>query len=109
MAMINTEILVIGGGPAGLCAAAEAAEHGAKVLLIDDKDVLGGQLIKQTHRFFGSRQQYAGVRGIDIAEILIENARKFGVELTPGATATAIYDDGVVAAATHDRFLTVRP
>ena len=109
MAMINTEILVIGGGAAGLCAAAEAAEHGAKVLLVDDKDVLGGQLIKQTHRFFGSRQQYAGVRGIDIAEILIENARKFGVELTPGATATAIYDDGVVTAATDDGFLKIRP
>lgn len=107
--MINTEILVIGGGPAGLCAAAEAAEHGAKVLLLDDKDVLGGQLIKQTHRFFGSREQYAGVRGIDIATILIENAKKNGVELMPGVTVTAIYDDGVVTAASAERVVKIRP
>jgi len=107
--MINTEILVVGGGPAGLCAAAEAAEHGAKVMLVDDKDVLGGQLIKQTHMFFGSHLQYAGTRGIDIAKILIENAKKAGVEFTPGATITGIYDDGVVTALNGGKFIKIKP
>lgn len=107
--MINTEILVIGGGPAGLCAAAEAAGHGARVLLLDDKDILGGQLIKQTHMFFGSHLQYAGTRGIDIATILIDNAKKAGVQLMPGATVTGIYEDGVVTAYTDDKFIKIKP
>jgi len=107
--MINTEILVIGGGPAGLCAAAEAAEHGAKVLLLDDKDVLGGQLVKQTHMFFGSHLQYAGTRGIDIATLLIENAKKTGVELMPGHTVTGIYEDGVVTALNGGKFIKIKP
>jgi sarcosine oxidase subunit alpha len=60
----KTEILVAGGGPAGLSAALVAAQLGAKVLLVDDNPVLGGQLIKQTHRFFGSSAREAGIRGL---------------------------------------------
>lgn len=39
---INTDICVIGGGMAGICAAVSAARHGAKVVLIHDRPVLGG-------------------------------------------------------------------
>ena len=49
--MKYTEIAIVGGGPAGLAAALNAAKLGAKVVLIDRNDYLGGQLIKQTHRF----------------------------------------------------------
>ncbi|MCL5045293.1 MAG: FAD-dependent oxidoreductase, partial [Actinobacteria bacterium] len=52
--MKRTEIAVIGGGPAGLRAAAGAAALGARVTLIDRGLKLGGQLVKQTHKFFGS-------------------------------------------------------
>ena len=60
----QTEILVIGGGPAGLSAACAAAELGASVLLCERDYLPGGQLVKQTHKFFGSEKQYAGERGI---------------------------------------------
>ena len=65
--MIETQIAIIGGGPAGLQAATAAGQTGAQVLLIDNFDRLGGQLVKQTHMFFGSQQQFAGTRGIDTA------------------------------------------
>ncbi|MCG7408554.1 NAD(P)/FAD-dependent oxidoreductase [Paenibacillus sp. ACRRX] len=42
--MQQTEVIVIGGGPSGLMAAISAAEHGAKVLLIDKGDKLGRKL-----------------------------------------------------------------
>ncbi|MFN3283875.1 MAG: FAD-dependent oxidoreductase, partial [Pseudothermotoga sp.] len=48
---MKTDVLVIGGGPAGLCAAIEAASFGCKVALVDESLALGGQLIKQTHKF----------------------------------------------------------
>jgi NADPH-dependent 2,4-dienoyl-CoA reductase/sulfur reductase-like enzyme len=38
------EVLVIGGGPAGMAAAVSAAEFGAKVGLVDDNPQLGGQI-----------------------------------------------------------------
>lgn len=71
----NTEVFVIGGGPAGLSAAIVAAELGAQTLLVDDSAKLGGQLIKQTHRFFGSSNRDAGIRGISIADKLCEDVK----------------------------------
>jgi sarcosine oxidase subunit alpha len=42
---LHTEICVVGGGPAGLAAAAEAAAGGAEVLLLDRQPRLGGHLL----------------------------------------------------------------
>ncbi|MBN1281265.1 MAG: FAD-dependent oxidoreductase [Candidatus Thermoplasmatota archaeon] len=64
---IRVDVLVVGAGPAGLCAAVEAASQGATVLLVDENPSVGGQLIKQTHKFFGSKKERAGTRGIHIA------------------------------------------
>lgn len=67
---VRCDVLVVGGGPAGLCASLEAAESGANVILVDENPQLGGQLIKQTHKFFGSKHEMAGKRGIEIAKEL---------------------------------------
>ena len=40
------DVLVVGGGPAGLAAAIAAAEAGASVILLDERDALGGQYAK---------------------------------------------------------------
>jgi heterotetrameric sarcosine oxidase delta subunit len=42
---VHTDILVIGGGPAGLAAAREAVRSGARVMLLDDQPELGGSLL----------------------------------------------------------------
>ena len=42
--MLETEVLVIGAGPAGMSAAAAAARHGRTVLLLDDNAAAGGQI-----------------------------------------------------------------
>ncbi len=110
--MINTELLVIGGGPAGLCAAISAAEAGARVLILERSARLGGQLIKQTHMFFGSQKQYASTRGIDIASILQDKLNKFGdrISIMTDTTAVGIYEDGVVTAMhAEDDYFKIRP
>ena len=96
--MKETELLIIGSGPAGLCAAISAARSGARVLVLERTFRPGGQLIKQTHMFFGSESQYASHRGVDIAEILLKNAREYGsnIEIMLNATAVGFYEDNVV-------------
>ena len=99
--MKTTDILVIGGGAAGLSAAAEAASAGAKVTILESDLQLGGQLIKQTHKFFGSKDEYAGTRGYKIADILLEEIRAAGdrVEVHTNTTVTGYYrEDGTITA-----------
>lgn len=45
---MRTELLVIGAGPAGMAAAAAAAEAGVRVVLVDSGDRLGGQYFRHT-------------------------------------------------------------
>jgi sarcosine oxidase subunit alpha len=95
--MKNVEILVVGGGPAGLCAAKSAASKGASVLICERDEIPGGQLVKQTHKFFGSRKQYAGDRGNAIGEFLLAEAKKEPkIEVMPETTVIGYFDDGKV-------------
>ena len=47
----DTELAVIGAGPAGLCAAIEAARLGLETTIIDEHVRPGGQLLKQIHKY----------------------------------------------------------
>ncbi|MFA5006632.1 MAG: NAD(P)/FAD-dependent oxidoreductase [Candidatus Izemoplasmatales bacterium] len=107
--MIERELVVVGGGPAGLSSAIAAAESGAHVLVIDRAPILGGQLVKQTHKFFGSEQQYAKTRGFDIAKILIEKAAAFGdrIETWTEATVVALYPDRVLTVTRGGKYLKI--
>lgn len=78
--MLYTDVAVIGAGPAGMAAACEAARTGCGVLLIDESLQPGGQLMKQIHRFFGSRDHYAGIRGLNIGDQLYQKALSLQVK-----------------------------
>ena len=102
------EICVIGGGPAGLQAAVVAKELGAKVTIVDDNPILGGQLIKQTHKFFGSKLHYCGVRGVDIATILSEKVTTLGIEVINDATVVGYYDKDTLGILRHDMLFSLK-
>ncbi len=91
-------VLILGGGPAGMSAAIQLAERGVKTLLVDDKHRLGGKLVLQTHRFFGSQEAvYAGTRGIDIATKLEAAVREHEeVTIWLNSTALAVFSDQLV-------------
>ncbi len=90
------DVAIVGGGPAGLMAAVTAAEHGAEVLLIDENSRPGGQLLKQIHKFFGSQEHRAGVRGYKIGEELLAAAEKLEIEVSLSSEVIGRSKDGVL-------------
>jgi sarcosine oxidase subunit alpha len=91
---IDTDIVVIGAGPAGLSSTIHASRMGAEVTMIDENTEVGGQLIKQTHMFFGSKKQYAGVRGINIARKLFDELKDATANLLLQASVIGYYENG---------------
>lgn len=91
--MKRFDLIVIGAGPSGLSAAIEASRRGAKVIVFDENARPGGQLFKQIHKFFGSREHRAKIRGFRIGQMLLKEADEAGVEVRLSATVIGIYQD----------------
>lgn len=94
--MKRYEMISIGAGPAGLAGAIEAAKRGVQVVVFDENDRPGGQLFKQIHKFFGSHEHFAKIRGFNIGNKLLEEANRLGVEVFLNAVVIGIYDGRVL-------------
>ncbi len=109
---ISIPVLIIGGGPAGMSAAIELGKLGIQTILIDDKHRLGGKLVLQTHRFFGSAKAvFAGTRGVDIATRLEKMVRANPcVDVWLHSTALAVFSDKKVGVLKDgNRYVLVQP
>ena len=75
MAEIKKDLVIIGGGPAGLSAAVSAAGEGVKDLLIIERDVrLGGILNQCIHNGFGLHTFKEDLTGPEYADRYIKMA-----------------------------------
>jgi thioredoxin reductase len=108
---VDVECLIIGGGPAGLTAAVELGKAGVRALVVDDKHRLGGKLVLQTHKFFGSIEAcHAGTRGIDIATKLEQQVRGFeNVRVWLNSTVLSVFSDRRVGVLRDGQYFIVRP
>jgi len=88
-------LAIVGAGPAGLAAAIEAVDQGIAVEIFEDNFIPGGQLIKQTHKFFGSKEHSCGVRGITIADKLIRECKEKNIKINTQASVTGIYGNHI--------------
>ena len=90
--VLEPDILVLGGGAGGLNAAAAAAQAGAKVLVVDERPVAGGQFYKQRLDAAGFAQtlpddpQFAGGRA------LIARVKAAGVTLLQGTQVWGAFE-----------------
>jgi NADPH-dependent 2,4-dienoyl-CoA reductase/sulfur reductase-like enzyme len=89
------DLLVIGGGPAGLAAGAVAADAGLDVGMVDERPTFGGQIYKQFGAGFRVRDAAALGRDYRRGRELIEAAERSGARLLPRTSAVSIVDDVV--------------
>ena len=89
--MKRYDLAVIGAGPSGLSAAIEAAGKGMRVIVFDENARPGGQLFKQIHKFFGSKEHKARIRGVNIGAQLVQQAEEAGATVVLEAAVMGIF------------------
>lgn len=100
------DVLVVGGGPAGLSAAIAAAEAGAAVVLLDERSAPGGQYAKPLADSHADAAPDAQFRiGIDLRE----RAQRAGVRIETESVVWGGFAPDEIAALVHGRAVTFRP
>ena len=81
MAMLSYDIVIVGGGPAGLAAAVAAKKAGTDSILIIERDKeLGGILNQCIHNGFGLHTFKEELTGPEYAYRFIQQAYDLGIE-----------------------------
>ncbi|MEM3066505.1 MAG: FAD-dependent oxidoreductase [Nitrososphaerota archaeon] len=88
----KADLVVVGGGVAGLSAAVEARKHGLEVLQINDGIELGGEMLCDKLEPPGMSEP-----GCVFARNLMKKAVELGVKVLPKTTLVGFFEDAVLA------------
>ncbi len=78
--MLQYDVVVIGGGPAGLAAAVKAKEYGLNVLLLDENDYLGGILPQCIHPGFGIHYFREELTGPEFSHRFVQRIKELKID-----------------------------
>ncbi len=97
--MKETELVIIGGGPAGLSAALGACEQGIRdILILERESALGGILKQCIHNGFGLHRFGEELTGPEYAERYIAKVKEYGIPYLTDTTVVDVTADRVVTA-----------
>ncbi len=95
----EADIVIIGGGPAGMAAAIEASHSGIKDIVILERDrSLGGILQQCVHNGFGLQLFGEELTGPEYAQRFIEQVKELGIEVKLNTMVFDITRDKVITA-----------
>lgn len=99
MSKRNYDLVIVGGGPAGLAAAVAARKEGAdSILILERDDELGGILNQCIHNGFGLHTFKEELTGPEYAERFIQETNDLEIEYKLNTMVLSIDDNKVVTA-----------
>lgn len=108
--MLNYDLAVVGGGPAGMAAALKAHEEGIeKIIILERADTLGGILEQCIHTGFGLHYFGEELSGPEYAGRFIKQVSETDIDVKVDTMVLDISDDNVVTACNkEDGLLTIK-
>lgn len=101
--MEKREVIIIGGGPAGLAAAVELHKKGIRdILILEREKQLGGILRQCIHDGFGLTRFQTTLSGPEYAQRFIDEVRRLQIPFQTDTTVLEITKDRVVTAVSRD-------
>ncbi len=104
--MKQIDLLIIGGGPAGLAAAAAAYESGCRdMLILEREETLGGILKQCIHNGFGLHTFKEELTGPEYAQRYIDKILEYGIPYQTGAMVIEITPEKTVTCVSREKGL----
>ena len=102
--MVNTQLVIIGGGPAGMAAAVSAYESGIRDMLILERDEgLGGVLRQCIHNGFGLHRFKEELTGPEYSYRLEQQINELKIPYYVNTMVTDITKDKVITAMSEEK------
>ena len=107
--VINHNIVIVGGGPAGMAAAVAAYDAGCTdVVILDREPQIGGILMQCIHNGFGLHKLGKELTGPEYAAVYEEKVRQRGIQVYAETTVTSVSPDKIVTAQNRQGILKIQ-
>ncbi len=107
--VLKHDIVIVGGGPAGMAAAVAAYDAGCTdVVILDREPQLGGILMQCIHNGFGLHKLGRELTGPEYAAVYAQKVSERGIRVYAEATVTAVSQERIVTAQCREGILKIQ-
>ena len=107
--MLNHDLVIVGGGPAGMAAAVAAYDAGCQdVVILDREPELGGILMQCIHNGFGLHKLGRELTGPEYAAVYVQKVKERNIKVYAETMVTGVSPEKIVTAQNRQGILKIQ-